>query len=67
MKNLLIYPYFLENRVHNAEDAHDVPLGVYYIAVVLKENHYDTEVLNCYNINETPLQMEEYIENIRRQ
>jgi len=40
MKILLIYPYFLETRVHSAEDVRAVPLGVYYVASVLKENQY---------------------------
>jgi len=38
MKVLLIYPHFLETRVHTAEDVRAVPLGVYYVASVLKEN-----------------------------
>jgi radical SAM superfamily enzyme YgiQ (UPF0313 family) len=54
MKTLLIYPYFLETRVRTAEDVRTVPLGVYYLASVLKENKYDVEILNWYNINETP-------------
>ena len=54
MKILLIYPYFLETRVHTAEDVRAVPLGLYYVASVLKENKYDVEVLNWYNINATP-------------
>ncbi|MBW2657434.1 MAG: hypothetical protein JRC59_06990, partial [Deltaproteobacteria bacterium] len=39
MKILLIYPYFLETRVLTAEDVSAVPLGVYYVAAVLKENN----------------------------
>lgn len=54
MKILLIYPYFLETRVHTAEDVRAVPLGVYYVASVLKENQYDVEILNWHNIYETP-------------
>ena len=45
MKILLIYPYFLETRVHTPEDVRAVPLGVYYVASVLKENQYDVEIL----------------------
>jgi radical SAM superfamily enzyme YgiQ (UPF0313 family) len=54
MKILLIYPYFLETRVQTAEDVRSVPLGVYYVASVLKEHQYDVEILNWYNINSTP-------------
>ena len=39
MKILLIYPYFLETRVLTTEDVSAVPLGVYYVAAVLKENN----------------------------
>jgi radical SAM superfamily enzyme YgiQ (UPF0313 family) len=60
MKILLIYPHFLETRLH-AEDISVVPIGVYYIATVLKENHYDVEILNWHNINETPHKIEEIL------
>ena len=61
MKILLIYPYFLETRVHTAEDVRAVPLGVYYVASVLKENQYDVEILNWYNINTTPHKIREVL------
>jgi radical SAM superfamily enzyme YgiQ (UPF0313 family) len=61
MKILLIYPYFLETRVHTAEDVRVVPLGVYYVASVLKENQYDVEILNWYNINTRPRRIREVL------
>ncbi|MGB9441500.1 MAG: radical SAM protein, partial [Desulfobacterales bacterium] len=61
MKILLIYPYFLETRVHTAEDVRAVPLGVYYVASVLKENQYDVEILNWYNINTRPHRIREVL------
>jgi radical SAM superfamily enzyme YgiQ (UPF0313 family) len=61
MKILLIYPYFLEARVHTAEDVRAVPLGVYYVASVLKENQYDVEILNWYSINATPHKIREVL------
>lgn len=45
MKILLIYPYCLENRLHE-EDAGVVPMGLYYIGAILKENGYPVEILN---------------------
>jgi radical SAM superfamily enzyme YgiQ (UPF0313 family) len=51
MKILLIYPYFLNTRVYTTEDVRAVPLGVYYVAAVLKENKYDVEILNWHDIN----------------
>ena len=53
MKILLIYPYWLEER-KSIEDVIVPPIGIYYVGALLKENHYDVEVLNWYNINETP-------------
>ena len=61
MKILLIYPYFLETRVHTTEDVRAVPLGVNYVASVLKENQYDVEILNWYNINTTPHKISEVL------
>ncbi|MGD2099863.1 MAG: cobalamin-dependent protein [Desulfobacterales bacterium] len=53
MKILLIYPYFLEKRLH-VEDVSVVPQGVFYIAALLKKNAYDVEILNWHNINTSP-------------
>ena len=49
MRILIIYPYCLEERVHE-EDASVVPMGAYYVAALLKENNYDVEILNFYNL-----------------
>lgn len=51
MKILLIYPYCLENRLHE-EDAAVVPMGVYYIGALLKENGYDVDILNFHGLSE---------------
>ncbi|MCJ7682717.1 MAG: B12-binding domain-containing radical SAM protein [Desulfobacteraceae bacterium] len=53
MKILLIYPYCLEERL-SEEDVGVPPIGLYYVGGVLKENHYDCEILNWYSINRTP-------------
>jgi len=58
VKILLVYPYFLEDRLH-AEDVRVVPIGLYYIGALLKENKYDVEVLNWHNVNKTPQKIEE--------
>ncbi|NJL60177.1 MAG: cobalamin B12-binding domain-containing protein [Desulfobacteraceae bacterium] len=49
MKILLIYPYCLENRLHE-EEVGVVPMGLYYIGAMLKENGYDVEVLNFHGM-----------------
>ncbi|MBW1822061.1 MAG: cobalamin-dependent protein [Deltaproteobacteria bacterium] len=53
MKILLIYPYFLEDRIHE-DDIAVVPQGLFYVGAVLRENGYDVEILNWHNINKTP-------------
>jgi radical SAM superfamily enzyme YgiQ (UPF0313 family) len=57
MKILLIYPYWLEKRA-DIQDITVPPIGMYYIGAVLKENHYDVEILNWCTINETPGEIE---------
>jgi radical SAM superfamily enzyme YgiQ (UPF0313 family) len=58
LKILLIYPNCLEDRLY-AEDARVVPIGLYYIGAVLKENQYDVEILNWHDINKTPHKIED--------
>jgi len=60
LKILLIYPNCLEDRLH-AEDARVVPIGLYYIGAVLKENQYDVEILNWHDIHKTPHKIEDTI------
>jgi radical SAM superfamily enzyme YgiQ (UPF0313 family) len=60
VKILLIYPYCLEDRLHT-EDAGVVPIGLYYVGALLKENNYDVEILNWHDINKTPEKINEAI------
>jgi radical SAM superfamily enzyme YgiQ (UPF0313 family) len=60
MKILLIYPYFLETRLH-VEDIGSLPIGIYCVAAVLKDNQYDVEILNWHNIDKTPEKIEEVL------
>ncbi|RLB30711.1 MAG: B12-binding domain-containing radical SAM protein [Deltaproteobacteria bacterium] len=53
MKILLIYPYFIEERIQG-EDIKAVPMGLYWIAALLKENHYDVEILDWHDIERSP-------------
>ncbi len=61
MKILLIYPYFIEARVLTLDDVRAVPLGVYYVAAMLKENNFDVEVLNWHDIRATPEKIKEIL------
>jgi radical SAM superfamily enzyme YgiQ (UPF0313 family) len=60
LKIILIYPNCLEDRLY-AEDARVVPIGLYYIGAVLKENQYDVEILNWHDIHKTPHKIEDTI------
>jgi radical SAM superfamily enzyme YgiQ (UPF0313 family) len=57
MKVLLIYPYFLERRPYGDETVHP-PIGIYYVGALLKENGYDTEILNWHDTGDLPDRME---------
>ena len=60
MKILLIYPYCLESRILEDEISAP-PIGIYYVGALLKENHYDVEVLNWHAINQTPHKIKEIL------
>ena len=60
MKILLIYPYWLEKRA-DIQDVIVPPIGMYYVGSVLKENHYDVEILNWCRMNETPEDIEKVL------
>ena len=56
MKILLIYPYFLDERIH-VEEISVPSLGIYYVASMLKQHHYDVEIVNWYNAHQNPQQV----------
>jgi radical SAM superfamily enzyme YgiQ (UPF0313 family) len=49
MKILLIYPYFIEERLQ-AEDIKAAPIGLYSVAAVLKEANQNVEILNWHDM-----------------
>ena len=61
MKILLVYPYFIEQRMRD-EDMKAVPMGLYSVGAVLKENHYDVEILDWHEINKTPEKIREALD-----
>jgi anaerobic magnesium-protoporphyrin IX monomethyl ester cyclase len=64
MKVVLIYPYFLEQRVH-AEEIAAIPLGLYYIGAMLKAHHYDVEILNWHAMGDQMAIMREALVRIK--
>jgi anaerobic magnesium-protoporphyrin IX monomethyl ester cyclase len=53
MKILLVYPYFLDNRI-NEEDVSAFPMGLYYVGAMLRANGYAVDILNGYNLGRAP-------------
>ncbi|AEH44192.1 Radical SAM domain protein [Thermodesulfatator indicus DSM 15286] len=54
MKVLLVYPYFLNPRPKDY-DVRPLPIGLYYLAAVLKQENFQVEILNWYNLNDLSL------------
>ena len=52
MRILLIYPYFLEERIH-AEEVSVPPMGIFYLGAMLKTHGYTVEILNWHDIHKT--------------
>ena len=48
MKIVLIYPYFLEARIHPEEIA-AVPMGLYYVGAMLRHHGHAVEILNWHD------------------
>ncbi|MFO8083702.1 MAG: radical SAM protein [Desulfobacterales bacterium] len=60
MKILLVYPYFLEERI-NQEEIEAVPIGLYYVGAVLRENYRNVEILNWHAVHKTPEKIKEVL------
>ena len=56
MRILLIYPYFIDNRI-NAEDINAIPMGLYFVAAMLRHHGYAVEILNGVNLGSAPHQI----------
>lgn len=57
MKVLLIYPPFLEERIHEEEIAVP-PIGIYYVGAALIEAGHDVEILNWHDRRTSPVLIE---------
>lgn len=64
MKILLIYPYFLDKRIHEY-DISVPPIGIYYVGALLKKNGYDVHIYNGYDANHAPDRIADIISNER--
>ena len=66
MRILLVYPYFLEERIHR-EEIEAVPIGLYSVAAVLRESKYDVEVVNWCKNDMTTERIRQFLKNERPQ
>jgi anaerobic magnesium-protoporphyrin IX monomethyl ester cyclase len=64
MKCLLIYPYFIEKRVQ-AEDILSPPIGIYWVATLLKEHGHEVEVLNWHDRQDRNVEIRETLARVR--
>lgn len=60
MKILLIYPWFLDDRISD-EDIKAVPMGLYYVAAMLKEKGYATDIANWHDMGAHPNTVEKVL------
>jgi anaerobic magnesium-protoporphyrin IX monomethyl ester cyclase len=49
MKILLVYPYFIDPRLH-VEEIAAVPMGLYYVAATLKAHDHQVKICNWYDM-----------------
>lgn len=66
MKIALVYPYFLEARVH-AEEIRVPPMGIYYVAAALIEKGHRVEVFNWSEVHRNPQRISESLTAMRPQ
>ncbi len=64
MKVLLIYPYFLEKRIHE-EEISVPPQGLYFIGAMLKARGYEVELRNWYDAGPTDGQIRAVLAELR--
>ncbi len=61
MKILLIYPFFIDERGTD-DDVRPVPIGLYYIGALLKENGHDVEIVNWYKGGKSQDEIRNYLQ-----
>jgi radical SAM superfamily enzyme YgiQ (UPF0313 family) len=64
MKVLLVYPYFLEKRVHE-EEISVPPQGLYFVGAMLKSAGYSVEVRNWHNAESGSREIRETLREFR--
>ncbi len=60
MKVLLVYPYCLEERYYE-ENIAALPIGLYYLAALLKTHGCEVDIVNLYDMRNDPARVEELL------
>ncbi len=53
MKILLVYPYFLDERI-DEEDVSAIPMGLYSVGAMLRAEGFAVDILNAHSLGRTP-------------
>jgi radical SAM superfamily enzyme YgiQ (UPF0313 family) len=64
MRVLLVYPYFLEPRMHE-DDVRAMPMGLYAVGAALKDAGYDVALFNGYGFQGQTDRIQEVISRFR--
>ena len=64
MNILLVYPYFIDNRI-NEEDISAIPMGLFYVGAMLRTHGYAVEIFNAYNLAEAPHRIHQVLDEKR--
>ncbi len=64
MNVLLVYPYFLDNRI-DGEDISALPMGLYYIGAMLRANGYSVTILDAHDLGQSPHRIRGVLDQIR--
>jgi len=64
MRVLLIYPHFLNPRIH-MDDVRPLPIGLYYIGASLKADGFEVALLNAQELTERQAAIEKHLADFR--
>ena len=64
MRILLIYPYFLEERIH-VQEISVPPMGIYYVGAMLKAHGYAVDIVNWHAVHQTAHVVEQTLKKLK--
>ncbi len=64
MNILLVYPYFIDNRI-NQEDVSAVPMGLFQVGAMLLAHGHDVQILNACDLGSRPARIRQILDERR--